>query len=121
MGLSSSLLAALVSSAVCTGPSGRAGADVSARPLFDAGVSPWVVTVPEDAPRPMRYAAEEFTNFIFRISGAHIGIISPDRAQKLNVVRIEAPFGDRLKDEFSVQTAPGEIVLRGNDIFGITH
>ena len=114
MTFSVSLLAALVSSAVCTGPSGRAGADDSPRALFDAGISPWVVTVREDAPRPMRYAAEELTNFIFRISGARLGVTSPARAQKCNVVKIEAPYEEPLHDEFSVRTAPGEIVLRGN-------
>ena len=114
MSLSVSLLAALVSSAVCTGPSGRAGAADSPQALFDAGISPWVVTVRENAPRPMRYAAEELTNFIFRISGARLGVTSPERAQKCNVLKIEAPYEEPLHDEFSVRTAPGEIVLRGN-------
>ena len=107
-------LAAAVATAVCDGPSGRAGADDEARPLFDGGVSAWVVVVPEDAARPIWYAAEELTNTLFRISGAHLGVTTAKNAPRRNVVLIVAPDAEAMADEFSVKTAPGEIVLKGN-------
>ena len=85
-----------------------------AQPLFNGGVSAWTVTVPENAARPLRYAAEEFTNAVFRISGARLGVTTAADAPKINVVRIEAPDLDTTADEFSVRSVPGEIVLKGN-------
>ena len=95
------LLAALVSSASCNGPAGRAGADDRVRPLFEDGRSAWVVVIPEDAPRPVRYAADEFTDTVGKISGATIGVVSRSEAPKRNVVRLVTD-GDEMKDVFSV-------------------
>ncbi len=106
--------AALVSSVTCSGPSGRAGADAEVRPLFDGGRSAWVVVVPDGAARPLRYAAEELTNTLAKISGAHFGVVAASEAPRRNVIRLEAPAKEALEDEFSVSAAPGEIVLRGN-------
>ena len=107
------LLAALVSSASCNGPAGRAGADDSVRPLFEDARSAWVVVIPDDAPRPVRYAADEFTDTVRKISGATIGVVSRSEAPKRNVVRLVTD-GDEMKDVFSVTCAPGEIELKGN-------
>ena len=119
------LAASLISSAVCDGPSGYAGVDVGNQPLFENGRSVWNVVVPSDAPCPIRYAAAELTNVLFRISGAHVGVISADAATggrlapiaampRRNIIRFEAPDAEPMRDEFSVMTTPGTIFLKGN-------
>ena len=108
------ILAAVVSTATCDGPSGRVGADAENRPLFENGRSAWAVVVPDGAATPIRYAATELTNIVFRISGAHLGVVTVGAAPCRNVVRIGAPDTEPMADEFSVKTAPGEIVLKGN-------
>lgn len=107
------LVAALASSASCMGPSGRTGADAENRPLFENGRSAWVVTVPENAARPVRYAAEELTGTLRKISGATVGVVSAADAPRRNVIRLECT-GDEREETFSARTKPGEIVLSGN-------
>ena len=104
---------AAVSSAVCYGPSGRCGADDAVRPLFENGRSAWVVVVPDGAARPLRYAAEELTNVIRKVSGATLGVTSGSATPRRNAIRLVAD-GNAREDVFSVKTAPGEIELRGN-------
>ena len=108
------VLAAVVSSAACGGPSGRTGCDSAVLPLFENGRSAWTVVIDRDAAPPERYAAEEFTNFVFKISGARLAVATEDGSPKLNIVRITAPDGDTMSDRFTVESAPGKILLEGN-------
>ena len=108
------LAAALVSSAACSGPSGRAGADAEARPLFEDGRTAWVVVVPDAPSKYMSYAANELSGTLKRISGATFGVVEEADAPKRNVLRLTSDRRSDLFDEFSVKAKPGEIVFWGN-------
>ena len=108
------IVAAALTSLACNGPSGWIGSDDCTRPLFEDGRSIWVVAVPERAARPLLYAAEELTNALHKMSGAHFGVVTAETAPCRNVIRLEAPAVETMEDDFSVSVAPGEIVLRGN-------
>lgn len=108
------IVAAALTSLACNGPSGWIGSDDCTRPLFEDGRSIWVVAVPERAARPLLYAAEELTNALHKMSGAHFGVVTAETAPCRNVIRLEAPAVETMEDDFSVKTEPGQIVLRGN-------
>ncbi len=95
-------------------PPGRTGADAEARPLFEDGQSAWVVVVPDAPSKFMAYTASELTGTIERISGARLGVVAAADAPQRNVIRLLSDDTGELFDVFSVKTAPGEIVLRGN-------
>lgn len=103
-----------ISTMSVTGPSGWAGADAEARPLFEDGKTVWRIVVPDGASRYMRYAACELSNTVEKISGARLGIVETAEAPKRNIVRLTSGDTGELFDVFSVKTAPGEIVLHGN-------
>ena len=107
------LLAALTSSASCVAPSGTAALIEKAMPLFENGKSVWVVSVPEGASRPIRYAAEELTNTIAKISGARLRVMAEPQVFGKNVIRLVCT-GNEMVDEFFVKTEPGEVILTGN-------
>ena len=81
--------------------------------LFAEGRTEWVVSVPDDAARPLVYAAEELTDVIRRISGVTLETVSASGAPMRNVIRLETS-GDAVDDEFSVSLAPDEIRLVGS-------
>ena len=107
------LIAALASSASCTGDSGRSGADAVVRPLFEDGRSAWVVVVPDGAARPVRYAATELTNTLAKISGARLGVVDAADAPRRNQIRLDCG-GSGLDDVFTVKTEPGRVDLVGS-------
>ena len=107
-------IAAALASAVCCGPSGRAGADDAARPLFESGRTAWVVVVPNAPSKYMTYAAHELAGTLQKISGAHFGVVEAKDAPKRNVMRLESDCRSDLFDDFSVRSKPGEIVFAGN-------
>ena len=74
--------APLVSSATCTGPSGRVGADDVVRPLFEDGRTAWVVVVPDNPSKYMKYAAGELTGTLKKISGATFGVVEAANAPR---------------------------------------
>ena len=85
----------------------------SAAPLFDGGKSEWSVVVAEDAAHPVRYAAEELTNTIARISGASLPVVLDSEAPAQNRILLMQK-GDEADDVFTVRTVPGEIALEGS-------
>ena len=103
-----------MSSATVNGPSGRAGADAQARPLFEDGRTAWVVVVPDSPSRYMEYAASELAAVLGKMSGATFGVIEAADAPKLNVMRLVSSGREDLFDDFYVKSKPGEIVLWGN-------
>ena len=113
------LLAALAT-ATCEGTSGRFGADVENRPLFEGGRTAWVVSVPDGAERPLWYAAEELQSTVKKISGATLGIVRASESPGRNVI-VLGTDGDgwSFADVFSVCTEPGRIGLTGNSPRGV--
>ena len=57
--------------------------------LFSDGKSDWCVVTGENPPAEVEYAAAEFTNAVFRVSGAAIPVV-PTSAHKAEVVEIVA-------------------------------
>ncbi len=104
----------LVSSATCSGPSGRAGADSHPMPLFENGRSAWVIAVPDAPSKYMSYAASELAGTIEKISGVKLLTVKDSEAPKLNVVKLASDGRDDLYDEFFVKMQPGVIELKGN-------
>ena len=82
-------------------------------PLFEGGRSAWRVAVPEKAARPVRYAAEELTNTLAKMSGAALPVVPAAGAPAKNVIRL-VQDGDAADDVFSVATAPDGITLKGS-------
>lgn len=108
------IFAAIVSSATCSGPSGRSGADVKPMPLFENGRTAWLIAVPDAPSRYMKYASAELAGTLKKISGAAFAVVEASDAPKLNVIRLVSSGRGDLFDEFSVRMKPGEIVLGGN-------
>ena len=106
--------AALVSSATCVGPSGRAGADDRVRPLFEDGRTAWVVVVPDNPSKYMTYAAGELAGTLKKISGATFGVVEAANAPRRNMLRLTSANCEDLHDEFSVKAKPGEVTFWGN-------
>lgn len=106
--------ATMISSATCTGPSGRTGADAEARPLFEDGRTAWVVVVPDNPSKYMTYAAGELAGTLKKISGATFGVVEESEAPARNVMRLTSDCRGDLWDEFSFKAKPGEIVFWGN-------
>ena len=100
----------LALSAACAGLSLAA----AAAPLFESGRSEWTVVVPDGAPRPVAYAAEELVSTVGKISGARLAsVTSSGTVPQGNVIRLVCT-GTSLEDEFSVSVSSDEIVLSGN-------
>ena len=85
----------------------------SGAPLFESGSSSWSVALPKGAPRPVRYAAEELTNTIARISGAALRVVEAEAAPARDVIRL-VQDGDEEDDSFSVDAASDAVTLRGS-------
>ena len=83
------------------------------RPLFENGGSCWTIAVPDNAPKPVLYAASELADTVHRISGAELKTVSAKDAPETNVIWLKQD-GDSLADSFSVDTAPGKIELKGS-------
>ncbi len=107
-------VAAGISTMSVRGPSGRAGADAEARPLFEDGRTAWVVVVPDNPSKYITYAAGELAGTLKKISGATFGVVEASSAPVRNTIRLVSDDTGELFDVFSVKTAPGGIVLRGN-------
>ena len=84
-----------------------------AAPLFEDGKTAWTIVVPDGAPRPVSYAAEELSNTIVRISGAALPIIPSAEAPERNRILL-VQKGDEADDAFSVRISQDEIVLEGS-------
>ena len=85
----------------------------SAKPLFDNGKSEWSIVIPDNASRPLCYAAEELTNVVSRISGASLPVLNASKSTERNRILL-VQNGNSEDDVFSVRTSPGEIVLEGS-------
>lgn len=85
----------------------------AAAPLFEGGKTAWNIVVPDGAARPVRYAAEELSNTIVRISGAALPIVPAAEAPERNRILL-IQNGNEADDAFTVRTRPDEIVLEGS-------
>ena len=82
-------------------------------PLFENGSTAWKVVVPPDAQPCVRFAAEEFTNALGRVSGAYFEIVPAAVGSSPSVVI--ASEGDVWGDEIvEYRLKDGNLLLTGN-------
>lgn len=84
------------------------------RALFEAGRTDWMVRVPCDAAEPVRFAAEELTNALFRISGATFPIETSDDGVASRVIALVAGTSMDEKEVSRVHATAGGLLLMGN-------
>ena len=92
-----------------------AAAAVAAQPLplFEGGSTKWVVVLPEGAPPPVAFAAQELTNALAKVSGAAFPVVAR-REGDGPAIRFE--YGDeKWCDEIVAYKTDGrDLVLSGN-------
>ena len=81
--------------------------------LFDAGRSEWKVVVADNAPDCVRYAAQEFTNAVAKVSGVVLPVVASD-AGVAHAVKIGAADGGWAKERIQYRLEGGHLLLTGN-------
>ena len=82
-------------------------------PLFENGRTEWTAVVAADAPPCVRYAAREFTNAVFRVSGASIPVVASDKGVR-HAVRFVAEGDEWGKERVRYALKDGDLVFAGN-------
>lgn len=82
-------------------------------PLFEDGKTSWVVVIAPNAPPAVRYAAEEFTNVLKRVSGADFAI-AESAADVKHAIRIQSNDSAWAKEKVSYALEGNDLVISGN-------
>ena len=82
-------------------------------PLFENGRTAWKVVLPDGAPPPVAFAAQELTNALARVSGAAFEIIAPDMwdGPAIKIIAGDEPWAD---EKVAYALKDGRLVFAGN-------
>ena len=113
-------VAAMVACAVCSKAAfgDIFGSDVP--PLFDDGKTEWKVVVAPDADPCVRFAVEEFTNAVARVSGVELPVVASDEGVK-HAVRFFAGGAKWAKEEVEYRVKGDDLLITGNQPRAVLH
>lgn len=83
--------------------------------LFSDGKSDWCVVAGENPPAEVAYAAAEFTNAVFRVSGAAIPVVAAsDRRDAVVEIVAKGPDRTDIDEKLGYRTKDGRLTIVGN-------
>ena len=88
-----------------------AAADIP--PLFDGGRSDWKAVFGPESSACVKYAAQEFTNAVFRVSGASIPVVASAQGVK-HAIRFEADGEEWAREKIRYALDGDHLVFGGN-------